>query len=230
MLKWIFAGMGLLFVGVVVVLVTFQGQMAQPMRLIGATKVRSWESAGALVERRLHQDIKEWPAVVLASSPELPRSAEVWNGFLKTLYAQGLHQAVVWEQEGLTPLIQIQGFTYRTYPGPQALPLSAIKKSVKMGKKVILTALSTEALKMTHGSLASVLQKQTSFYYGVLAQQPFRYQMGAPECSGPCPLKEATSRFVRSNQKHLRNAAQNDLYIGLQRWSLHDYLFFLPAP
>src|SRR5262245_22285128 len=60
------------------------GLRPKPIPILNVTEFSNGEQIGAVIYRRLRQNIRQERLVVLGSLPELAVSADVWNGFLKT--------------------------------------------------------------------------------------------------------------------------------------------------
>src|SRR4051812_31508713 len=81
------------------------GLRPKPIPVLNVTEFANAQEIGAVIYRRLRQEIRTEHILLLGSTPKLPGYADIRAGLLKTASADSLKISVVLQREGLkTPV------------------------------------------------------------------------------------------------------------------------------
>src|SRR6187200_922925 len=77
------------------------GLRPKPIPVLNATEFAETPQIGAVIYKRLRQEIRGERIVLLGSTPELQDYEQVWMGLLKTAVADQINIPVLFQHEGL---------------------------------------------------------------------------------------------------------------------------------
>jgi hypothetical protein len=210
------------------------GLRPKPVPIMNPSEFERADQIGAVIYRRLKQNIRPERLIVLGSSPELSRAEEVWDGFLKTALADGLSIDAFYQFESLS--------------APEVFAATAIpytEAQIESGEfaKTIKSRLQAGHLVVVHGSTRRVSHLVTNslsrqlddvVHHPVLAVSTLPISIKAEELQSlqeACQstpetrLNCAVARVSRTLSK--KRDTPGKLWSVMERHGLQEYLVFI---
>lgn len=136
------------------------GLSPKPIPVMNLTEFKNEEEIGAVIERRLHQNIHQERLLILGSGPELKDPQSIWTGFLKTAIADKLKVDVFYQRQNSQAVPQVGDMQFETFDQAQVDSgklVEDIKARIQRGHIVILHVSTTEASHLIKDSISKKL-------------------------------------------------------------------------
>lgn len=111
-IKWIILSLGLVVMAMMAFIVEF-GLNPRPIRVLNPTQFEKLEQIGAVVYRRLRQDLRKNRVLGLGDSPWVLEPEKIWNGFLSVARADGVTVHELRESDHVRPIVSLSGVKVR---------------------------------------------------------------------------------------------------------------------
>jgi hypothetical protein len=235
MKRWLWFSLSLLISTGVYFTIRY-GLRPKPIPVMNATEFSNMQEIGAVVYRRLRQEIRNERVVLLGSSPELADYEEVWSGLLKTALADQVKVTVLFQKEGLHPPA---GGAWQTISFDENMVrsgelLNAVKQKMQAGDLVVIQAPSTEVSHLIKDSLSRELD--TASGRPVLSISSLDVSLTNAEqndLQAQClSAQELASRIDCAEARVGKNLLKKKMTSGkivavLERHGLKEYLLFV---
>lgn len=232
MLKWVLSLASVILLAGLVFSIKF-GVAPKPIPLIKATEFENPKEIGVLVYRRLLQDIREQPIVIVGSLTSIPFYKEIWDGFL--LVAQQDHRPFdkIYLSQGIAEPIRLKGMQIELWEGEgeQTLPHD---------KKIIIHGPVNWSSHFYDHSLVKRLEAErkrpiltiTLNKFVVSREQLEMLQPPCPDDEDPDAPIDFTEQLncaaERISKDHFRKKLDPDKsWMALYRFGLKDYILFV---
>ena len=211
------------------------GLRPKPIPVMNATEFEQAPQIGAVIYRRLGDEIRSEHVLVLGSDMTLADSGEVWTGLLKTARADHVEVPVIFQREGLNS-IDSGGVPIIPYNEQMVISgelVSLIKAKIQPGQLVIVHATTDEASHLHAESLSRSLDKELE--RPVLAFSTVNASLSAEEQERLITQcydshKEAAGRIDCSQvreSKLLSKKKSGKIWAVMERHGLKEYLVFI---
>ena len=216
------------------------GLRPKPIPILNPTHFENPEQIGAVMYRRLRQNLRAEQLLVLGSHKDIPQSAEIWNGFLKTAMADKMKidQFYQWPNVPLpTTAGQLQTIYLQDADVASDELLKNIHQSIQRGSVVIVNAPTQEATHLVQGSLSRRLEKLPNIPVFSISIVPWAInaeatKVFAEDCSNPDATENANKMLncavYRLSKKFLRKKLDpSQSWAAAERHGLKEYLLFI---
>jgi hypothetical protein len=138
------------------------GLRPKPIPVLNATEFSEAPQIGAVIYKRLRQEIRYESVMLLGSTPNLQEYEQVWTGLLKTALADEVKISVLFQHEGMK-IPQMQG-AWETVPFNDQMVqsgelLNLVKARIEPGKLVVIHGATSEISHLVKDSLSRELDK-----------------------------------------------------------------------
>lgn len=234
---WIFAA---ILISTLVYSTIRYGLRPKPIPIMRATEFEALEQIGAVIYKRLKQNIRPERLIVLGSSPELVGSDLIWLGFLKTAAADKVKIDVFFQREGMTTPPNIESWETIPY-GPASVSsgefLKQVQERLQRGHLIVVHGLTSEVSHLVKDSLSFQLDKVVR--HPVLALSTIGLSLTSEEVQGlhekclrptieddfTVRLDCTQSRISRALLK--KNPQSGKIWAVMERHGLQEYLVFV---
>lgn len=216
------------------------GLRPKPIPILNPTSFENLEQVGAVIYRRLRQEILNERLILLGSSAEITGFEELWNGFLKTAVADKIKIDVFFQRENVSqPLSPAPWETilFNDSMLQSGVFFSQVKARLKAGHLVVIHGLNFEVTHLVKTSISRELDAVTQ--HPVLAistwgltlkpdeQEKLRAQclMSIEEHVGDMTLGCVRARVAKTLLKKKRGTLP--IWAVMQRHGLKEYLLFI---
>lgn len=131
------------------------GLRPKPIPVMKVTEFSSAPEIGAVIYRRLRQEIRGERVLFLGSTSELQNYADVWTGLLKTALGDGVQVSVLFQREGLMApeggSFEVVGFDEKHIHSGELI--AQVKTRMAAGRLVVVHAATSEVTHLSKDSL-----------------------------------------------------------------------------
>jgi hypothetical protein len=219
------------------------GLSPKPIPVINLTSFGNEEEIGAVVYRRLRQNILQERLLILGSNPDLTNPQEVWTGFLKTALADKIKIDVLFQRTNTHSIPQIGAI--EIVPFDQTAAVSGklvvdVKARLQRGHIVVVHATTIEASHLIKNSLSK--QLDSVLRQPVLSIATMALAVGKEEEEGIQALcldagKDEHGHFrlncaaMKAARKVKRKKPDpSKMWAVLERHGLKEFLLFVHRP
>ena len=136
------------------------GLRPKPIPVLNATEFAAAPEVGAVIYKRLRQEIRGERVLLIGSTPELADYEQVWTGLLKTALADEVKISAFFQHEGLkspevTGGYEIVPFSDHMLQSGELLAM--IKSKIQAGQLVVIHSAASEVSHLMSASLSRML-------------------------------------------------------------------------
>jgi hypothetical protein len=237
---WILAA---IFISTLVYSTIRYGLRPKPIPVLNPTEFEDLQQIGAVVYKRLRQNIRPERLIVLGSSRELAGYENIWLGFLKTASADQVKIDVFFQHEGVSLPADIGG--WETLPFNESMVHSGdlvklVRDRLQVGHLVVVHGLSEEVSHLIKDSLSRQLDEVVHHPVLSLSTLPVSSKANDaeavnPDCLNPAAAPDGLVRFecakARVAKAMLKKRLAEDKIWGvMERHGLQEYLIFVRIP
>lgn len=219
------------------------GLRPKPIPILNPTHFENPEQIGAVIYRRLRQNLRSERLLVIGSKKDLAQSAEIWNGFLKTAMADKMKidQFYQWPNLALpTSASQLQTVYLQEADLANEDLLKNIHQSIQRGSVVIVHVPTEEATHLVKGSLTRKLEQLPNIPVFSISIVPWSINAeGTKALAEECTQPDSPDRLdlqlqcavYRLSRKFLRKKLDpSKSWAAAERHGLKEYLLFINSP
>lgn len=219
------------------------GLRPKPIPVLNPTEFEDPQQIGAVVYKRLRQNIRPERLIVLGSSPDLQNYAAVWTGFLKTAVADQVKIDVFYQRENLNSPEAVSGWA--TIPFNEDMIRSGeffkqVEDRQKAGHLVVIHAPTSEATHLMKESLSRELDRVVRHPVLALSTlnltlKPEDLEALQAQCLDPEAEREGRARLdcaeARVSKRMIKKRlAEGKIWAVMERHGLQEYLIFVHNP
>lgn len=214
------------------------GLRPKPIPVMKPSEFASTQEIGAVVYKRLRQEIRAERVLILGSTPELQGYADVWSGIIKSALADQVNIPILFQHEGLQPAQSEGGMevvTFNDHMVQSGELLNLVKSRMGPGKLVVIHSTTNEVSHLIKGSLSRGLD--TVSKHPVLAISTLALSLRPEEIENlqtECLNQEPDGRIklqcveVRVSRIMLKKKLSPDKFWAvMERHGLKEYLIFI---
>ena len=206
---------------------------------MNATEFEGAQQIGAVVYKRLRQEIRGERILLLGSAPDLPLYEEVWTGLLKTALADQIKIDVFFQREGLRPPEPTGAWNQVIFNQEMIQSgqfVRAVTEHMQAGHLVLIHSLSEEVSHLSKDSLSR--QLDLAAHHPVLAISTLALSLSpgeenilqtrcleSMEATGGARLGCAEARVAKTLSK--KKLTPGKLWAVMERHGLKEYLIFI---
>ncbi|MGZ3723411.1 MAG: hypothetical protein ACXVA9_10800 [Bdellovibrionales bacterium] len=214
------------------------GLRPKPIPVLNATEFSEAQQIGAVIYKRLRQEIRGERVLLLGSTPEMQEYEQVWTGLLKTAVADQVKISVLFQHEGLK-IPALEG-AWETIPYSDQMIqsgelLAMVKTHLQSGKLVVIHGASTEVSHLMKASLSRILDGELGRPVLALStlslslkpeeQSSLQAQCMSSENDSQMRIECAEARVSKILTK--KKPAEGKLWAVMERHGLKEYLIFI---
>ncbi len=216
------------------------GLRPKPIPVLNATQFENAEQIGAVIYKRLRQEILVERVILLGSVEGWSGSQNLWTGFLKTAHADGLHIEYLYNEEKLPAPANVGKWDTVAFNefAVQSGALSAnVMKKLAAGKLLVIHGLTTEVSHLVKDSLSRALD--TAAQHPVLSLsiltpglKPEDLDNLQAQCLEPQSLLDGAARLSCAEARVSKVLLKKHLVAGhmwavMERHGLKEFLIFV---
>lgn len=202
------------------------------------TEFSELEQIGAVVYKRLRQNVRAERLVLLGSNQDLQNDFLIWSGFLKTAAADG-EKIYYLSPKGMPPVPAHPAWESADYDPAGDLP-ARVKEKLASKRLVVVHAPTREVSHFVKTSLSRQLDPVA--HHPVLSISSLRFALSREEqdslqtqCLDASTENEGENRLSCASQKVSRKYQRKNLdaakiWAVIERHGLKEYLVFVHAP
>jgi hypothetical protein len=213
------------------------GLRPKAIPVMNATEFAEAPQIGAVIYKRLRQEVRTEHVILLGSTPEFDGYADVWTGLLKTAAADQVQVTTLFQREGLKAPelngLEIIPFNEGMIHSGDFLKL--VRQRVQAGKLVVIHAATNEISHLFADSLSHTLDKELE--YPVLAISTLALSLKPEEISAlqtrcldtvnPSNLRLECAEARVSKVLAKKPSGDGKLWAVMERHGLKEYLVFV---
>lgn len=214
------------------------GLRPKPIPVMKPSEFASTQEIGAVVYKRLRQEIRAERVLILGSSPALQGYSEVWSGILKSALADQVKIPILFQREGLEPAqpegpMEVVTFNERMLHSGELLAL--VKAQMGSGRLVVIHSTTNEVSHLIKDSLSrglDAISKHPVLSISTLALslRPEEIESLQTEClnnepEGRIKLECVEVRVSRIMLK--KKLSPEKFWAVMERHGLKEYLIFI---
>jgi hypothetical protein len=212
------------------------GLRPKAIPVMNATEFEQSPQIGAVIYKRLRQEIRTERVLLLGSTPELQDYEQIWTGLVKTALADQVKIPAVFQHEGLKAL-EIEGH-FETIPFSDHMVQSGelvtlIKEKQAAGQLVIVHDASTEVSHLMKASLSRALDSALghpvlSLSALWLTLKPEELESLQTQClGGESEMRIECAEWRVGKILLKKKVADGKIWAVLERHGLKEYLVFI---
>lgn len=212
------------------------GLRPKPIPVMNATEFAESAQIGAVIYKRLRQEIRAEKVILLGSTPDLADYEQVWAGLLKTALADQLKIPVLFQHESLkVPAVgdAIEVIPYSNYMLQSGELVALIQKRIASGALVVVHDSTPEVSHLMKASLSRALD--TAVGHPVLSLsslglslKPEEVQVLGTQCLSAQPnMRIECAEWRISKILVKKSLAPEKLWAVMERHGLKEYLVFI---
>lgn len=216
------------------------GLRPKPVPVTNATQFEDLQQIGAVLYKRLRQNIRPERLIVLGSSGEVAGDPEIWQGFLKAAGADKVNVRVLFQLEGATPVLPLEGVETVAFGESQIASgefSESVRARLRAGQLVIVHGPTRRVTHLVKDSLSRTLD--TILRHPVLSISSLpatlepEHAMARQEACEAMREKDeresrvdcAIARVSRTMSK--KRLAADKIWSVFERHGLQEYLVFV---
>jgi hypothetical protein len=236
--RWLWFGAAILISTVVYATIRY-GLRPKPIPVMNATAFQQAEEIGAVIYKRLRQEVRAEQALVLGSDPDLKDYPEIWTGFLKAAVADNVKIEAFFERESLSLPWVMDGWPVVPFAPAKIASgelFNNVKARVGPGHLVVIHGPTDDVSHLTRDSLSRGLD--AALQHPVLSISSVRLNLKPEEdealqlrCVSALPgdpaarLDCAQARVSKILRK--KKLEESPLWAVVERDGLKEYLVFV---
>lgn len=239
MKRWIWF-VAALFISTSVYFTIRYGLRPKPIPVLNPTEFESSDQIGAVVYKRLRQEIRAERVILLGSSADLANYQDVWTGLLKTALVDGLKIDVFFQREGLLQPEHVGA--WEEIPFTEAMvqngALAAqVTARMQVGHLVVVHGLTSEISHLMKDSLSRALDRVSlrpvlAISILSLTLKPEEIDTLKAQCLDPSSEHDGKTRMgcaeVRVENALLKKKlTPGKIWAVMERHGLKEYLIFI---
>jgi hypothetical protein len=213
------------------------GLRPKAIPVMNATEFSEAPQIGAVIYKRLRQEVRTEHVILLGSTPELEGYVDVWSGLLKTAAADQVQVTTLFQREGLKApeLNGLETISFNEEMIRSGDLLKLVKERVHAGKLVVIHASAIEISHLFPDSLSHRLDKELE--YPVLAistlalslkpEEIATLQARCLDASNEASLRLECAEAHVSKTLLKKKPTDGKLWAVMERHGLKEYLVFV---
>jgi hypothetical protein len=234
MKRWLWFFLSL-FISTSVYFTIRYGLRPKPIPVMNASEFEQPPQIGAVIYRRLVEEIRSEHLLLLGSDMNLADSGQLWTGLLKTARADHAEIPVIFQREGL-PSVEGDGVPIIPYSEQMVASgdlVKMIKAKIQPGQLVIVHGTTDEVSHLHPESLSRILDKELERPVLALSTvnatlSPEEQERLMKQCYAS--KKEAAARIDCSQVRESRllgKRKSGKIWASMERHGLKEYLVFV---
>jgi hypothetical protein len=207
----------------------------KPISKMNPTRFKQPEQIGAVVYRRLRQDVRKAPLVILGSSPWVDDYDKIWSGLLLTAYSDKKFPKLLYQDIDLKPLEAIKDMEVKTLDWNEEIPGNTKPMEIHVVHTVYSESwknFSESYVRRTHFAPGAEPLTITLLPFAVNDEELAKMEPVCPldqvshtdmEQLG-CMIKRVSRQFARKKLK------PEGLWAILEQHGAREYLLFVHEP
>ena len=138
------------------------GLNPKPIPLMNLTQFEDLEQMGAVVYKRVRQNMRQERVIIIGSSPEVVSEMSVWTGLLKSALSDHLNIDVVFQRRGLKELPRLGEWETIEFDQVEVVSgqlFEQIKARLQRGHLIVVRTSTIESTHLVKSSLSKELDR-----------------------------------------------------------------------